>query len=287
MAIKTNMKSLQPRRLTYKREITLLSRGFSAPQAWPDGKITVFPWDSDVDAYLLEQTKQTDKGPLLYGIIEKVCNLNGASVDQFVWGEVNALLLLARALQFNGIVEYESNCPYCGSTANETIKIPDELQPVGEKEKGYPGWDEITLPDCNDVVRIRPLLVKDQKKIDQRAKDELWAKFTERHLQIFLPVISVGDGAVDNLEEISIWYSALTPNDARYLEEKENELAPHLDSRIPHKCDKCLRKFYHTLTFDQEFFRSGSRGRLKPPLEKNVSSSVGGEGIPSQPAQSA
>jgi hypothetical protein len=46
MPIKTNMKSLQPRRQVYKRELNLLSKGFSAPKAWPEGKITIYPWDS-------------------------------------------------------------------------------------------------------------------------------------------------------------------------------------------------------------------------------------------------
>jgi hypothetical protein len=283
MAIKTNMKSLQPRRQVYKREIQLLSRGFSAPQAWPDGKITVFPWDSDIDAFIMEQTKK-EHGNLLYDIISKVCNLNGASVDQFVWGEVNMVLLLSRALQFNGIVEYNSYCPFCSSTAKETIKIPDELSPVGQKEVGYPGYDEVTLPDCGDVVRIRPLLVKDQKKIEDRAKDVLWQGYTERHLSIFLPVIAVGGGPIESLEEVAQWYNALTPNDARFLEEQESDLMPHLDNRIPHKCDKCQRNFNHILTFDQEFFRSRSRGRTTPPLEKDVSVSVGGQGVSDKPA---
>lgn len=274
MAIITNMKNLQPRRQVYKREIKLLSRGFSAPTAWPDGKITVFPWDSDVDAFIMEKTK-SESGNLLFDILEKVCNLNGASVDDFVWGEVNAVLLLSRALQFNGVVDYKSQCPFCHDVASETITIPDELAPSGEKQPGYPGWDEITLPECLDVVRIRPLLVRDQKKIENRGKDNLWANFTERHLQILLPIMSVNGGAPDNIEEVANWYNALSPEDARFLEEKEVELAPHLNNKIPHKCGKCQQHFDHILTFDQKFFRSRSRGRTQPPLEKDVSSGMG------------
>lgn len=285
MPIKTNMKSLQPRRQVYKREITLLSKGFSAPKSWPDGKITVFPWDSEVDAYLLEQSKTSGQGNLLYGILDKVCDLNGASVDQFVFSEINAILLVSRAIQFDGAVEYESVCPYCKTTDRESIQIPGELALIGEKKPGYPGYDDITLPECKDVVRIRPLLVKDQKKIEDRADG--WQDYTERHLQIYLSIVSVNEGTPDNLEEVSQWYQALSPADARYLEEQQVDLSPRLDNRLPHKCKQCARQFFHTLLFDQEFFRPGGPGQPAPASEKNVRAGVGREGVSNQSGKAA
>lgn len=274
MPIKTNMKSLQPRKQAYKKEITLLSKGFSAPKQWPGGKITVFPWDSDVDAYLLEMSKSSGNGNLLYGILERVCDLNGASVDQFVFSEVNAILLVSRAIQFDGTVEYKSVCPYCKTTDREVIKIPDELAVIGEKKPDYLGFDDITLPDCKDVVRLRPLLVKDQKKIENRA-NEGWQDYTERHLQIFIAVVAVNDGIPDSLEEVAQWYNALSPADARYLEEQQVDQSPRLDNRIPHRCKECARDFFHTLLFDQEFFRPGGRGQSATPPQKDVRAGVG------------
>lgn len=281
MAIKTNMKSLQPRKQAYKREVTLLSKGFSNPQAWPEGKITVYPWDSDVDAYLLEQSKGGE-GNLLYGILEKVCSLNGASVDQFVFSEINSILLLSRAIQFDGVIEYESICPFCKATDREVIQIPHELAPVGEKAVGYKGTDNITLPECNDVVTLRPLLVRDHKKIEERTKDSDWAKFSERHLQIYLGIVAVNDGQPDTIEEVAQWYAALSPADARFLEEQQVLLSPRLDNRIPHKCKKCERKFFHTLSFDQEFFRPRGGGQPVPSSEEDVRTGVGRQGVQSQ-----
>jgi hypothetical protein len=284
MPIKTNMKSLQPRRQVYKRELNLLSKGFSAPKAWPEGKITIYPWDSEVDAYLLEQSKAGGKGNLLYGILEKVCDLNGASVDQFVFSEVNAVLLVSRAIQFDGLVEYESVCPYCKTTDRETIQIPHDLALIGEKKVGYPGYDDITLPDCKDVVRIRPLLVKDQKKIEDKLNEGL-ENFTERHLQIFLAIVSVNDGTPETIEEVKQWYDALSPADARYLEEQQVDLSPRLDNRIPHKCKQCARQFFHTLLFDQEFFRPRGAGQPAAASEENVRAGVGRQGVPHQPGK--
>jgi hypothetical protein len=283
MPIKTNMKSLQPRRQAYKREITLLSKGFSAPRAWPEGKITVYPWDSEVDAYVLEQAKANAQGNLLYGMLERVCDMNGANVDQFVFSEINSILLVARSIQFDGTIEYESVCPFCSARDREVIKIPDELDMIGEKAPGYPGFDEITLPECKDVVRIRPLLVKDQKKIEN--KDDSMVTYSDRKLQILFAIVAVNDGSPDNLEEIVQWYDALSPTDARFLEEKQVDLSPRLDNRLPHKCKKCTRDFYHTLQFDQEFFRPGGTGQSAPAPEKNVRAGVGREqGVQHRPA---
>lgn len=284
MPIKTNMKSLQPRRQAYKREITLLSKGFSAPKAWPGGKITVYPWDSEVDAYVLEQAKANARGNLLYGMLERVCDMNGSSVDQFVFSEINSILLVSRAIQFDGAVEYESVCPYCAARDRESIQIPHELAPIGEKAADYPGFDEITLPDCKDVVRIRPLLIKDQKKIEVR--DDSMLKYSDRKLQILFSIVSVNDGPPDTVEEAAEWYDALSPADARFLEEKQVDLSPRLDNRLPHKCKQCAREFFHTLLFDQEFFRPGGTGQPAPALEKDVRAGVGREQrVQNRPAQ--
>jgi hypothetical protein len=283
MPIKTNMKSLQPRRQAYKREITLLSKGFSAPRAWPDGKITVYPWDSEVDAYVLEQAKANAQGNLLYGMLERVCDMNGASVDQFVFSEINAVLLVARSIQFDGTIEYESVCPFCSTRDREIIKIPDELDMIGEKASGYQGFDEITLPECGDVVRIRPLLVKDQKKIEQR--DDSMLSYSDRKLQILFAIVAVNEGSPDSVEEAAQWYDALSPADARHLEERQVDLSPRLDNRIPHKCKKCTRDFFHALQFDQEFFRPGGTGQPAPAPKKDVRAGVGREqGVQHRPA---
>jgi hypothetical protein len=284
MPIKTNMKSLQPRRQVYKKEITLLSKGFSAPKSWPGGKVTVFPWDSEVDAFLLEKSKSNSHENLLYGILEQVCDMNGASVDQFVFSEVNSILLVSRAIQFDGTIEYQSVCPYCKTTDREVIKIPHELQPIGEKTVDYLGYDEVTMPECKDVVRIRPLLVRDQKKIESH--DDAWKDFSDRKLQILLAIVSVNDGAPDSLEEAAQWYDALSPADARDLEEKQVDLSPRLDNRLPHRCKICAREFFHTLLFDQEFFRPGGTGQPAPASEKNVRAGVGREqGVQPGPAK--
>jgi hypothetical protein len=253
-----------PRRQAYKREITLMSHGFSNPTAWPGGKITVYPWDSDIDSWVGDP-KRDAKQNLIYGLLEKVVELNGAKADDVVFGEVNALLLLSRAIQYSGNMAYESQCPYCQHKREETIVIPDDLEPLGAKDASYPGYDEIKLPICGDIVRIRPLRVGDHRKIEERdaeAKEAL----PDRIMFILLPVVSIGGGEPETREELLLWYRALHPEDAHFIETEEERLTPHLNNAIPHTCDACTRAFTQILMFDQKFFRSGSGRRPGSPL---------------------
>lgn len=268
MGIKTNMKDLKPRRQVYKREITLLSHGYSAPEHFPNGKITVFPWDSEIDAFLVDRTRSPE-GNVILDLLQKCCNLNGCPVDKFVFSEIHPILLLSRALQYGGTVEYESHCPHCHARERETITIPDELRAAGQKFADYPGWDEITLPLTKDTVKIRPLQVGDHKKVENRVPEDR-TTVSDRVMYICLGIVEVGGGKPETLEEVAQWYAALPPEDSKFLEDQQAELSPHLDTRIPHLCKTCGRKFYHMLQFDQEFFRSRSGGQPIPTVPQVV-----------------
>jgi len=256
MPIKTNLKSLTPRRQQYKREITLLSHGYNNPTAWPDGKITIFPWDNAIDQWLIENIRKAPKQELVYGLLRHCCDLNGGNIDDFVADEINVVLLVSRALSTDGVVVYTSSCPYCGFKKPEKIKVPEELEKVGEKTADYPGFDTITLPVVNDVVKLRPLLVRDEKLIINR-EDDKKKSVPDAELRTLMRVVSINESKPDTLDELVIWFRALHVKDAKFLDEKGRDLTPHLNSNIPHICDDpdCGKKFTFPVTFDQEFFR--------------------------------
>ena len=102
MAIKTNLKSLAPRRQVYKREITLLSHGYNNQKAWPDGKLTVYPWDNTIDQWLVDNLRRLSRQDLVYGLLKNCCDLNGGPVDDFIADEINVVLLVSRALTTDG-----------------------------------------------------------------------------------------------------------------------------------------------------------------------------------------
>jgi hypothetical protein len=256
MAIRTNLKSLTPRRQAYKQEITLLSHGYSNPQAWPDGKLTVFPWDNSIDQWLIDNVRLLNRTELVYGLLQRCCDLNGGKVDEFVVDEIVTVLLVSRALANDGILIYKSTCPFCGTKRDEQIQVPNELEKVGEKSTDYPGYDEITLPVTRDVVKIYPLLVRDEKEILNRTTEQKH-NIPDGEMRTVMRVISINESKPDNLEELITWYRALSPKDAQFLESEGKRITPHLNTNIEHVCEEptCGQKFMHFLAFDQEFFR--------------------------------
>lgn len=247
---------MTPRRQQYKREITLLSHGYTNPQAWPDGKLTVYPWDNSIDQWLVENVRKMPKQELVFSLLKLCCDMNGGKVDDFVADEINVVLLVSRALSTDGVVMYTARCPYCGHSKEEKIKVPDELEKVGEKSSDYAGFDTITLSESTDVVKIRPLLVKDEKAIINR-DDEARKIVSDGELRTVMRVISVNDGKPDSLEELVTWFRALHAKDAKFLDDQGRDLTPHLNTLVPHVCDDadCGKKFNFPLNFDQEFFR--------------------------------
>lgn len=257
MAIKTNLTSLQPRRERFKKEITLLSKGFSSPKAWPGGRLTVYPWDNDIDTWLTSAARKgMSDNAVFFGLVAQLCDLNGGRIDDFVASEVMAVLLVARAIQNDCVLNYKAVCPNpaCRHTENSSITVPDELGKTGEKPEGYPGWDEFELPDSKDVVRVRPLLIRDEIATEQRP-DADREEIPDEMLNTLKPIVSIGGGAPENALEALQWYKALSPRDAKDYVAKRDELSPHLDVRVPHRCEKCSREFQHVLGLDREFFR--------------------------------
>lgn len=286
MAFQSKLKNMAPRRQQFQRKVKLLSGGYVKPDSFPNGEITVFPWDANIDDWLSERSRKGDQATVLYDLCAQVCDLNGCPLDTFVLGDVNTVLLVSRSIRYNSKVEYECQCPGCGYTTTEVIAIPDELGRVGEKTPEYPGWDEIILPDVQDVVRLRPLQVKDEKLLAQR--DEVnKLLMSERIQRILMPIVSINEGRPDGYEDVLRWFQALSPVDSAYLESKEDELYPHLDTNIPHVCDKCRKKFMHPLDFSAEFFRSGVRSKPGAPLAAKTGPGVEREGANAGPDKGA
>lgn len=261
MAIKTHMTSMAPRREQFKKEIQLLSRGAGNRTAWPDGKLTVFPWDSSVDDHILNAARKGGGRNLLFEVLERICNLNGGDLDDFYSDEVNMVLLVSRSLTSDGIILYKSTClnATCANVTDEHIKVPEELEPVAAKAENWPGYDRIKLPVCGDLVQIRPLQIRDEKILLERKADQRLA-LSDTVLRIVMHVQAVGIdeaslGKPETLEELVTWYNALHPKDSKFLDEQERAHSPHLNTAIPHKCDVCGKEFTHLLSFDQDFFR--------------------------------
>lgn len=254
MAIKTNLKTLTPRREAYKREITLVSGGYYAPKELPGGKITIFPWDTTIDAWFQERLRQPKRDFALWEVAERVSAMNGISYKKMPIGDILTILMVSRSILSDCVVEYTAVCPQCSRPHPDKLKVPDELVPVGKKAPDFNGLDKITLPDCGDDVELKVLSVGDEIEIGDRPDDEK-VLLPDAIATILFSVATVGGGRPDNKEEALAWYNALSPKDADFLRKKRVELTPQLDPDLQIKCDGCGHKFVHSLEFQRDFFR--------------------------------
>jgi hypothetical protein len=254
MAINTNLKSLTPRREAYKRGITLVSGGFYAPQALPGGQITVYPWDTNIDAWFQERLRQPKRDFALWEVAEKVANLNGITYRDMPIGDILTILMVSRSILSDCVIEYTAVCPACARPHPDRVRIPDELVPVGKKDAAFKGVDAITLPESQDVVEIRVLTVGDEINISERSAEDK-ALLPDNLAVILFSVSTVGGGRPDTKEEAIVWYNALSPKDAEFLKNKRAELNPQLDPDLTIKCDGCGKVFTHTLELQRDFFR--------------------------------
>lgn len=248
--IKTNLQSLVPAREKFKRDITLLSHGYSMPDVIPDGKITIYPWDQDVDDWVVKAIRKTSVDQIPYEVIKKLVNL--ADVSKMVVGDVVTILLVARALARDSVVGYDSKCPSCGKTERAEVRVPDQLERISEKSSSYPGWDVVTLPVSQDVVKIRPLQVSDELSALERKDNDVVSRKLHRAIAA---LVAVNDGTPDSIEEALIWFRAIPPADFSFFTEQMELLSPHLGTEIKHKCDACGQEYAHELNLDGNFFR--------------------------------
>lgn len=239
-----------PARERFKKEITLLSKGFSMRDKIPGGKLTVFPWDQSVDDWVIRNLKKLNLATLPYEIVKRLVGLD--KIDELPSGDVNTILLVAKALSRDSVVQYTATCPACGHKEPTQIIVPEQLERISEKGDDYPGYDDVTLPACKDVIRIRPLLVRDELVLAKREEND---PIPRRLARAISAILTVNGGQPDNVEEAFTYLKALQPSDLDHLLDQMSVLEPHLGTELKHKCDKCGTEHSHNLTLDTEFFR--------------------------------
>ena len=260
--IKTNLTDKRPRRDKFSRKIKLISGGMANQTAFPGGEITVLPWDSSVDHWLIE-TSTSATGPardrILYDLMGKLCVLGPCPLEEFVLGDVNTVLLVARSISEMNRIKYLTTCPACGHEEVDQITVPDELKPVGQKAIDYKGYDSVTLRESQDVVDIRPLRIKDTLSIVGRSPQSK-AEVSDHLAHILAPIVNVGGSPPDRIQELLEWYNALHPADAAQIETFTDSITPHLSQELAQQCASCRHVYPHRLVLDQEFFRTGRMG---------------------------
>jgi len=289
MPIKTNLRDLNPSRDRYIRSIQLISGGHFNGAAFPDGMITVYPWDFNVDEWL---TTRIRKGALkgrsiLFNVLPKVCNLGSCKLENFIASEVMLVLMVARSILRDDVVEFEHECPSCGHTGSDRIKVPDQLERIGEKKLGWPGYDLITLPKIKDVVKVKPLTIGEELQVLNRTDHERAATCSDSVARVMSGIIDVNDGKPDSAMELIQWFNALPPSDQEFLLEEFDKTQPQLSQVVSMECDSCGVKFDRALRLDEDFFRSAGGARHRKSLAQSDTPGVQGSGVNDRPVEGA
>lgn len=272
MPIKSNITDRRPRSEKFRREIQLISGGYACPAAFPGGKITILPWDSSIDQWLSDSSNEATgaaRDRILYDLLAKLCILGPCKLEDFVLGDVNTVLLVARSIANLNKIEYLTKCPACGQEEIDSIVVPDELKPVGQKSANYNGFDTITLPESKDVVAVRPLRIRDTLDVIGRTP-EAKAKISDSQAMQIAPIVSINDTTPERIDELMEWHGWLHPLDVTALEQFQEDNTPHLSQELTQQCGKCKAIYMHKLVIDQEFFRSGRMGTVGRALAANL-----------------
>jgi hypothetical protein len=256
VALKTKLVDLTPAKDRFRTKIKLLSGGYSDRETFKDGELMVYPWDTEVSEWFLERSRSVSGIALTRDILSRLTDVKPATkMDKFVASEALLVLLVSRALVTQHKISYQCKCTSCGrDQPQESVVVPDELEKLGEKGPDYPGYEDATLPDCGDVVRIRPLLIADELAIEARAPHAR-SRVSDGVARTLASIISVGGGTPDSIEELISYYRALSPSDVQYLEQSISDSSPQLNSKIKHVCGSCGKPFEFDLSFDATFFR--------------------------------
>lgn len=257
MALKTNLQSLVPSSERLKKQIKLLSGGYSLKPEIQDGRITVYPWDTEISEWVVGEADNNSHN-FAACVVQKLTRLPSKVMDRFVVSELLSVMLIARSLTSEGVLEYRATCPHCKQLQSLTKLAVGEMRALGEKAPDYSGTDEFSLPVSKDILKFRPLLVADLDVVATKRPSGI----SETGANTALCIVEVNGGKPDNPKELFDYYLALPPADVDFLREKVTELSPALDTVIPHVCDskKCEKEFKWNLGLNYDFFLSRLHG---------------------------
>lgn len=221
-----------------------------------------------------KDSRSSDYAQFLLDIVKRLVNFGDCPPQNLCYGDATLVMMVARSLRNKGQYSLEPKCtnPKCGHTnATEYIRIPEDLEVLGHKSLDYLGFDEITLPDSQDTVVIRPTTLGDVIRLANRTEMEK-ATVTETRAGLLWNIASVGGGKPDSMDELNAWYNALSPSDQVYISQTREKLEPQLSNRINFECEKCKEEFSVEIPLNSEFFRLGVATMPEGQVEQGVSS---------------
>jgi len=251
MAIKSNKQG--PRA---GKEFILPSGGYPYKGKLPEGRITVYAFNFDAEQVLAGDGDGASK---MNGVIPYICNLpEGLEVSDLLAPDQFYILLAARSLSFGASYSFSTSCPACDKPEKHTFTLPEGL-PINRVEESFEGYHTFTLPDSQDVVKVRFLTVGDDLSVDAAAKQ---FKMNARDpgdpgykFRLAKHVVSVNDGLPESLQEVVAYLSELDGKDPQVFKREIETNQPGVPPLLTIQCPSCSEQYEIPFKMTQEFFR--------------------------------
>lgn len=267
MPIKTNLDKLES---AYTREYKLPSCGLPYRDRFPDFPETVVisPYSYQTEAILSTNLAYTSKLATIAGAVVQNFPPEFDPMD-LLTGDLIVIVAVARGLTYGETLKYAALCPKCGHREFITVKVPEEL--THHTWAGFKSMQEvlqkaqILLPKCKDKLAFRFLSIREEqqlletvsvtkKQVSESAQTKN-AVANEEVMKIAHRLISVNQGAPDNVTEAANYVARIRGVDMVHLNKTLDELEPGINLTHLVGCEKCSHQYEATAPVMTHFFR--------------------------------
>lgn len=237
----------------YTETYELPSRGFLYEEI--EGEVTLRNMKAKEEKMLLGSTK----GAIDRVIGSCVIEPENLSLGKLLIPDKYFLLMKLRILSYGSIYHNTKRCPNPACGEKNDFKIDLDEMIINEMDEDFIEPIEFELPMSNDVVGIKILRDKDNKKVQKKAK-RLKKKSKGRVGKIEY-ILRMAEHIVTlNGEEMKVnkkqsYVENLHGTDSAYLRHQIDKIEIGYDLDIFRECRYCGEDIDFTLELNEEFFR--------------------------------
>jgi hypothetical protein len=241
---------------------TLPSHGFPYPDAFPEGRITVYPYNSEVEQTIADEgivpQERINKAVKCIAAFPEVFN-----TDDLLVGDQYYVFAASRSMSGDAQYKFKTQCSSCGKQEEHEFTLPNGL-PIKEYPATFKEPLTFDLPDLKDTIGIRFLRVRDEKQIRLFCKTRKQVHNEQGDITITARlashIASVNDGQPDNLDEAYEYVKGLAGADFIKLRTEIQKSQPGLMQLLRVQCphSDCNTVYTTVFPINADFFRPES-----------------------------
>jgi len=225
-----------------KEIIELPSGGYLYPEDSPlrSGKIEL-KYPTAVDEDILTSKNLLQKGLTIERFLEAIILTKGVRLDDLLIGDENAIMYAARILAYGPDYEIEYTCGNCNNKAHTVVDL-NSLSNVEINEELFKNGNkfDFTLPKSGKVVTFKLLTHKDERDIQQTAKN--MSKYNKKSDHIGITRLKKSIIAIDGNEDrimIDKEVESMLSMDSIKLKKYISDISPDVITKFNYECEEC------------------------------------------------